>query len=73
MLQIRTKGMLGNNLHWPYKTRYLLEARDKSRARSGKEGRKPGRQKHSRAGNAGIEISQGAGVEEKEQMTTVGC
>ena len=44
MLQIRTKGIFGNNPHWPYRTGYPLEARDKSRARSGKEGRKLGRQ-----------------------------
>ncbi len=36
--------MLGNNLHWPYRIGYLLEARDKSRARSEREGRKPSRQ-----------------------------
>src|SRR6266566_6325373 len=36
--------MFENNLHWPYRTRYPLEAKDKSWAGSGKEGRKPGRQ-----------------------------
>ena len=36
--------MLGNNPHWPYKTGYPLEAKDKSRAGSRKEGKKPGRQ-----------------------------
>ncbi len=42
-----------------------MEARDKSRAGSKRESRKPGRQKHSRIGNVGIEISQGVGKEEK--------
>src|SRR6266699_7060754 len=45
MLQIRTKGMFENNLHWLYRTGYLLEARDKSWVGSGREGRKLGRQK----------------------------
>ena len=44
MLQIQTKGMFGNNLYWPYKTRYLLEVKDKSQAKSRREGRKLGRQ-----------------------------
>src|SRR6266699_1969093 len=65
MLQIRTKDIFGNNLHWPYRTGYLLEARNKSRVGSRREGKKPGRQKHSYTGNTGIEISQGVGRKEK--------
>ncbi len=53
--------MFGNNLYWLYKTGYLLEARDKSRAGSGREGRKPGRQ-NPYVGYVGIELlSQGVG------------
>ncbi len=36
--------MFGNNFHWPYRTEYLLEARDKSRVGFGRKGRKFGRQ-----------------------------
>ncbi len=36
--------MFGNNSHWPYRTGYPLEARDKSRVGSGRESRKFGRQ-----------------------------
>ena len=73
MLQIQTKGMFGNNLHWPYKIGYLLEVRDKFRIGFRREGKKFGRQNLC-TGYVGIElISQGTGVEEREQMTTVKC